>query len=417
MKKKICFLLAMMLLLMPSAIFAVQATDQAEDTALVVSYLYDAEVEGGAQEGGTLSFAKNAGNYLRRYTTLTWDATLFEVTVNAISKKEKTPDITVSDGVGSCRIEWAGEYSVKATTLSSGESASCVVTMMPIVKINGEYLMVNSTSGKFWRTSFNAVPNIVCENADKIEFDMSAYQSGEDMIEFLAKRGKRLEDIFGEHTLKLVSGAYSTSVYIDVYACLVETGTDPNKDDKNCLVLTVGDFGEDFSVFLDNERLLAPGVHTVTAVGQHTISATKGSEAVSKVSPPPQKLKLQVQIFIKEEFNSNNDPLLVLDEPCTFDFSKWDAVFYVNGEPVSDPANCRADSFGENVIEAYDEDGNRIENAFLLKTLASDAGVEYTRLVIEFENSHMIFAIMMMVPAVAMILLAIVFFLRRRRIV
>ena len=412
MKRKVCFAMAMLLLLLPLAIFAVQATQAPTTDWAVVNYLYDAEAQGAEQEGGVLSFAENARNCLRRYTTLSWDTQVLEVQVKPITHKE--PVVTQD---GKCRIEKAGEYSVQVKNITSGESIACVATMMPVVKMNGEYLAVNSQDAKFFRTSFNHVPTIVCTNVDEILLDRATYPvSGTDTKAFLEGREK---PVFGEHTLKFESGNFAISTYIDVHVCLVKQDVDPESG-KNCLLLEVGDFGEGFIVTLDDTKTLAPGTHRITELGQHKITATRingnKSEKVSNASPPPQQLNLQILVLMKGEFNEKNEPLLTLDEPLKFDFSKWDAIFYVNGKEV--PANeCRAEHFGTNVITVYNKNGEQIQNVFLVKMAASEAGMEYSELVFEFSNSHLIYAIIMMVPAAAMIVAAIIFFLRRRRVV
>lgn len=405
MKRKVCFALGLLLLLMPLALFSVQAADAGADEWAVVNYLYDPDVVGEAPQGGTLSFKKDAKNYLRRHTTLSWNAEALEVTVEAISRSSDTPAINISEGVGSCRIWWAGEYKVTVMLRATNVSESCVVTMLPVVKMSGEYLAVNNSTGSFWRTAYNYYPTITCDNA-AIELDMCDFRSGTNMNDFLTGFER---PVFGEHVLKLTCGSYATSVYIDIYACLA-TKTFDEELGQNCLVLSVGEFGEGFTVYLDGVTPLTPGIHKITAVGQHTISAklTKGGseQNVSRVSPTPQELNLQVQFLMEN---------LTLEEPITLQLSRWDATFYVNGKPIE--GDYRVARSGQNAITAYDKDGKQIENAFLLKTVGSDVGTSYTELVLEFDNPHTVYGIIMIVPAVLMVAAAIFFFLRRRRIV
>ena len=402
MKRKICFALGVLLMLLPMALFSVQATGAAAaDDWAVVNYLYDPDFEGAEPSGGTISFRQDAKNYLRRYATLSWNTQAIEVTVTPITHKQP-----VAIENGTCRIVKAGEYTVSVKNLAGGESVSCTVTMMPVVKMSDQYLAVNSTSGKFWRTAYNYCPTIICENVDRIELDRVDIASGTPMDKFQEERDRQ---IFGEHVLKFISGSYATSVYIDVYACLAEKTYDEELG-KHCLLLTVGDFGEDFSVFLDGVTPLAPGVHKITAVGQHTISATrtKGgtTQKVSNVSPPPMQIKLHVELLMDD---------LTLEEPITLQLSRWDADFYVNGKPVE--GDLRVTANGKNTITAFDKDGKQIEGAFLVREVGSDVGTEHTELVLEFDNPHVLYAILMMIPAALMIAVAIFFFLRRRRIV
>ena len=397
--RKVSFALAALLLLLPLAIFSVQAVQ--DDVADVVSYLYDPDYEGETPKGGTLSFAPEAKNYLRRYATLSWDPNVISVSVVC-----KTKNVEVEIGQGSCYIWVAGEYTITTRGVLDNSIKTCTVTMMPVVQMSGEHLAVNNSTGKFWRTAYNYFPTIVCENVDRIELDRSDISTGTNAAEFLEAREKSL---FGEHVLKFVSGTYATSVYIDIHACLV-TKTYDEELGKNCLLISVGDFGEGFSVYLDGVTLLSPGEHKITAVGQHTISAkqTKGgtTQNVSNVSPAPAQLKLQVQLLLDD---------LSLEEPITLQLSRWDATFYVNGKQIE--GDYRVAASGKNVITAFDKNGQQIEGAFLLKTVGSDVGTEYTELVLEFSNPHTTYAILMMIPAALMIAAAVFFFLRRRRIV
>lgn len=407
MKRKVCLALGLLLLLMPLAIFSVQATGADTAEWAVVNYLYDPDVEGEEPTGGVLSFGKDVKNYLRRYNTLSWNAQVLEVTVTAISKKSAAPTITVSEGIGTCYIFWAGEYTVTAKNVATGESVSCNVTMMPVVQMSGEYLAFNNATGKFWRATYNFHPVLICDNVDRMELDMSDILSGTRFDQFLADREKPL---FGEHLLKFSCGSYATTVYVDVFACLAQKVFDEELG-KNCLLLSVGDFGEGFSVFLDGAPdPLTPGVHKITAVGQHTITAKQTvngvKQSVSRVSPAPKDLNLQVQLILAG---------LELEEPITLQLSKWDAVFYVNGSRIN--GDYRVARSGKNAITAYDQNGNLIEGAFLVKSVGSDEGTQYTELVLDFDNPHFILGIIMIFPAVLMIAAAVFFFLRRRRIV
>ena len=400
MKRKVSFALAALFLLLPLAIFSVQAAGADSGEWAVVNYLYDLDYEGEEQKGGTLSFASDAKNYLRRYTTLSWDPAVLDVTVVSKDRKE-----VVALTQGSCYIRWAGEYAVTVKNLATNESKKSTVTMMPVVQMSGEYLSVNNANGKFWRSEYNYFPTVVCKNVDKIEMDRSDFASGTNTAEFLETR----DFAFGEHKLKFISGTYATEVTIDIFACKTAKVFDEELG-KNCLVLAVGDFGEGFTVYLDGVNPLAPGLHKITAVGQHTISAKqiKGSvaESVSRVSPAPAQLNLQVELLMDD---------LSLDEPLTLQLSRWDATFFANGKQIT--GDYRVASSGKNTITAYDKDGNKIEGAFLLRTVGSDAGTAYTDLVLDFDNPHVTYAILMMIPSALMIAAVVFFFWRRRRIV
>ena len=284
-------------------------------------------------------------------------------------------------------------YTFEVKDLATGETATTRVNMLPVIRMGGEYLVFNTSTGELVRPAFNCNPVVECENVDKIEVDGSDYVAGTPITGF------------GEHRLKLISGSDVVSFRFDIYACLAEKRYDEELG-KNCLVLTVGDFGEDCEVYLDGVELLTPGEHKVTAVGQHTISAKKGAQSLPNASPPPQQLNLQVVLLLGS---------LALDEPITLQLSRWDATFYVNGKQIS--GNYRVTSNGKNEITAYDKDGNKIENAFYVQKVGAESGTAYTDLVLEFNNPHYVYAIILIVPAAAMGAAVVFFFLRRRRIV
>lgn len=397
MKRKVCLILAMLLLLLPAALLVVQASEDTTGEWAIVNYTCDPDVEGEEGKSGALSFRKDANgkdakNYLTRYATLSWDASVVAVYLNNVQCEQ-----------GTYYLWKAGEYTLRVEKLDGGESVTCNVTMLPVVKMNDQYLSASATTGQFWRTALNFYPTLVCENVDRIEVDMSDFTSGENMATFLQQRDRA---VFGEHKLKFVSGSYSTSFYLDIRVCTVENGVD-EETGKYCLILSVGDFGEDFTVYLDGVETLTPGVHNITGVGQHTITAKQGNKSVSNVSPAPRELNLQVKLWWDT---------LVLNEPKEIDLSVWDATFYVDGELIEGPT-YRFEHGGEHVVTAYNKYGEQIQKAFLVQEVGAQTGDEYTELVVKYNNANEIYAIVMIVPAVAMAAAVVFFFVRRRRIV
>ena len=396
MKRKICLGLSMLLLLLPLTVFFVQGETTDASQWAVINYAYDPDVEGEAPKTGTVSFAKNAKNYLRRYTTLTWDPQTLEVQV-----AYKSGTVQPLLGQGACRITKAGEYVITVKN-ASGESASCILTMLPVVKVGGNYLSSNANSGEFWNVSFNYFPVVECENVDRMELDTKL--GGENVNDkFMSGM---LVDSFGRHSLTFISAGYAVTAYFDVFVCLAEKTMDEELG-KYTLVLSVGDFGADTSVYLDNSAVpLTPGQHKITGVGQHTLTAKQYGMPLKNATPAPQALNMQVQILMDD---------LVVEEPTVLPLSRWDAVFYADGRRIE--GDYRVASSGKTVLTAYDQNGKQIENAFVVQKSATEAGTVYTELELTFENPHRIYAIILIVPALAMIVAAGVFCLRRRRIV
>ena len=214
-------------------------------------------------------------------------------------------------------------------------------------------------------------------------------------------------DSFGRHSLTFISAGYAITTYFDVFVCLAEKTLDEELG-KYTLVLYVGDgFGTDTPVYLDDStEPLAPGQHKITEVGQHTLTAKQYGMPIKNATPAPQALNLQVQILMDD---------LVLDEPTVLALSRWDAVFYADGKRIE--GDYRVASSGKTVLTAYDKNGKQIENAFVVQKTVTEAGTVYTELELTFKNPHSIYAIILIVPALAMAVAAGIFFLRRRRIV
>jgi hypothetical protein len=388
MKRKICLGIALLLLLLPMAVFPVQAASTNVDWA-TVNYVYDLDNPGEQAKGGVLSFAKGTKNYLKRYTTLTWNPEAAELRMDGNLHAE-----------GALRVEKAGEYNITLTNKSNGETTSCTVVMLPVVKLGNVYIDSN-VSGELLYTAVNFFPVVECLNVDKMALDIGTDSADKDFTS-----GKTVDKL-GRHTLKLTSNGYVTTVVFDVSLCIAEKVFDEELG-KQILVLSVGDFGDTLSVTLDGTKPLATGTHKITALGQHRLSATLNGTPVTSIYafPSAQQMTLQVQLVI---------PDTTLKEPMTIPFSRWDAVFYVDGKRIE--GDYRVAKGGKHVFQAFDKDGNQIENAFILFESSLSQGEVYTEMMLTFRNPHHIYVIFLILPAVLLIAAAIFFFLRRRRIV
>ena len=202
MKRKLCLGLAMLLLLLPLTVFLVQGETADATQWAVIQYSQEPDTEEEQPKVGTLSFDKNAKNYMRRYTMLSWDVQALEVRVNNELCAQ-----------GTYYLWKAGEYTVSVKNVASGESVTCRVTMLPVIKMSGQYLVASSSTGEFFGVVLNYYPVVVCENVDKMELDI-----GMESVNRSFQSGMSV-DTFGRHSLKFSSGSYAQTVYFDVFAC------------------------------------------------------------------------------------------------------------------------------------------------------------------------------------------------------
>ena len=91
------------------------------------------------------------------------------------------------------------------------------------------------------------------------------------------------------------------------------------------------------------------------------------------------------------------------------------AVFYVDGK--KEDGDYRIADAGTHVFQAFDENGNQIENAFIVFESSLSQGEVFTEMTLVFRNPHHTYVLFFIPPAVLLIAAAIFFFLRRRRIV
>ncbi|MBO7341741.1 MAG: hypothetical protein J6U87_03565, partial [Clostridia bacterium] len=212
----------------------------------------------------------------------------------------------------------------------------------------------------------------------------------------------------GKHTMSFVSKGKEWRAEFVIAACTA--AVKPAKDDggKNYLEIRVGEFPGELSVMLDGNTPLAAGqVYELTKMGQHTLAATLNGQQISGTAMPTKgALCLQMSILLPDS---------KITEPFVLHFSRWDAIFYMDGERIE--GDYRMTSAGEHVFVALDENGERIENAFLIKTESMDAGTPQTELTITFYNRHHLYAVLVALPALVLLGVALCFFVKRRGIV
>ncbi len=278
----------------------------------------------------------------------------------------------------------AGRYQVTVTAREGGATFLYTVTILP---------RVNLYDGQV----FTTYPTIECENVSRIVLDRNyntPISSGTTVTEL------------GVHELEITGNNYIFKFTFYVSACAATFGFDESLG-QYALRLEVGDF-EGVCVTLDGTTELTPGTHRVTAVGQHTVTATQNGEPLTAAGALPSADELLVQVRL---ILSN----MVSDEPFYFRLSRWDASFYLDGERVE--GDLRIERHGTHELEVRDGEGNVIKHAFRVFSTEEDKGHNETVLTLTFDNPHRTYATFVIVPAVLLLLLAAAFVFLRRRIV
>ena len=255
---------------------------------------------------------------------------------------------------------------------------------------------------------FTSYPTITCTNGTDMKhtYDNSEYDfvSGTKVYDL----GKHLITVFGvtEKGQRVTVKNYK----FYVKACDAVRVFD-EETGKEALNVIVGEF-EDMTVSatLDGDRVLNVGSNIVTEVGSHTLDATimkDGKKVVRAESLPDfEELSLRINLGL---------PSLETQEPYTFDFSTWDAEVLLDGKPVN--GAVRVGKHGEHTLTVRDASGKTVEGAFSLWVEVSEEPVTVTEVRFTFNNPHLIYAIVVAVPTVALLGLAGYFLIARRRVV
>lgn len=370
MKRQLLLLALCLVLVLP--LVAVLPAAAADDYSFAtLSYVCDPVTEGGEQVSGVL---KKEERFATGVTlTCREDA---EMHLNGKTVEGKT-----------LSLGEAGRYTVTVRKVGDSASFDYTVTILP---------RVNVTDGQV----FTTYPTIICENAEKMT--LNRFKPG--YVADLAS-GTVIETM-GEHVLEIAGNGCTFEVTFYVKACAATKVYD-EASGKNVLRLDVADF-EGVNVTLDGNTQLAAGTHLISAVGQHTVSATQGDAPITNrhALPTQQELFLQVTLLLPETSSR---------EPIRLPLALWDANFYLDGKQVK--GDVRIEHNGTHVLEVRDAEGNVMENAFCILTSAEDAGHSETSLSLTFRNPHLTYALLYIIPAALLIALAACFLVWRRRIV
>ncbi len=389
MKRKFCLIMLLACLLSFVGVLPAGAVQDISWASL--TYIYDPDTEGAVPQSGKFSFEQGKENYLHRASTVMWDH----------ERADLYLDGTLCEG-GSLYLWEAGNYELRLQSKASEESYTCLAVLLPVIKVGEQYFEFDEKTKEFLAPTFMTYPVIECANVTTITLDDGVMDA-----EKIIHSGDTVERL-GDHSLSLSSNGRAWFAPFCVSACTAQIVYDEALG-KNCMLLTVGDFPGAFSVLLDEDTALLPSSeYRLTEMGQHKLRATLDGREIDEKGalPSEQALCLQLAILL---------PSATIKEPFVLHLSRWDADFYMDGERIE--GDYRITAAGEHVFYALDENGKRIENAFLLKTSPKDAGTSYTELTINFRSPHILYALLVILPVLALIAAAVYFFLQRRRIV
>ncbi len=377
MKRRILLIITAVLALLATLTVITVCAAGEDYSWATLEYAYVPLEDGGAVETGRLQDAM----YLERAVDITFNPDVVEFKLDG-TVIETSP----------VHLEEAGRYRISLTNKATAAKYDYNVSLKPVINI---------TEGQV----FTSYPTLLCSNATKFCLDEGKATWNDSIVS-----GDVINSI-GQHELR-VYGHNGQIFVINFYVkvCTAERVFDANSG-KEALKLTVGSFEDipDLAVYLDGSTTALPtGESFVTGVGQHSISATINGATVSNLHALPSQAELRIQLDLIIPSGPSKTPFY-------FQFSQWDAEFWVDGKPVK--GDYRVAKHGEHVIVAKDANGNVIENAFLVRASEAHEPIATTEMHVEFDNPHNVYVIFVIIPAIALIAVAGWFFLQRRRIV
>ena len=376
MKRQFLRVLALALLLLTCA--ALLPVSAAEHDWKKITYTLAPTAEGAAPVTGDLTTkAQIPGS-----CTLSFDSSKTYLTVNGQP---------VESGV---LLETAGVYKVGLENLANrNQKLSYEVTVLPDINVANEQV-------------FTTYPVITCSNAVKIE-----HQRNLDLAKPF-EAGTQLREL-GRHTLivygKDPAGYQIKFPYVFYIKACDAVRVKDTATGKEAIDVIVGTF-DDMTVeaTVDGDRALVPGSNIITEVGQHTLSVKLNGAVLNQphTLPDTEEMALRIELYLDS---------LDSKEPYYLDLSGWDVQILMDGKPVS--GMVEMNRHGTHVLTAQDKDGKPVEGAFLVQIGQDGVPTPMTNLKLTFHNPHLIYAIFVAVPALALLVLACYFFLARRRIV
>lgn len=344
-----------------------------------ITYSLEPEEEGAAPVTGTVTAnAEIPGN-----CTLHWDTTLATLMVN---------DLVVEEGF---KLDMAGEYELRV--IDQANSRQFVVYKIKVLP------NINLVNGQV----FTTYPTIVCTNALEMEYRKGTGASAD------LESGSTVRDL-GSHLLTVFGKGKNDSVVKFEYrfyvkACHAERVFD-QASGKEALNIIVGSFDDlIINATLDGTRVLSEGSNIETKVGQHTLDLLVNGEPMnsSQKRPSEEALFLHVELYMDAQESK---------DPFYFDLSRWDADFLLDGKAVKE-GDVRVGKHGAHTLSVCDANGQVMQNGLAVTVGEAETPTLMSELNFTFRNPHILYAIIIAVPAVILLGAAGYFLLARRRVV
>ena len=293
------------------------------------------------------------------------------------------------------RIDEAGEYELRAIDKANPTSHFMVYKIRVLPDIN----LVNGQV-------FTSYPTIVCTNASSMKY-MKGTGFGEDFVS-----GGTIRE-FGSHLITVNGRGKNNSVVPFEYrfyvkACHAERVFD-QASGKEALNIIVGSFDDKtIEATLDGTRVLAQGSNIETKVGQHTLDILVNGEPLTSPQSRPGSNSLMLRVDVYVDAQESKDPYY-------FDFSRWDADVLLDGRVVKDVV--RIGKHGKHTLAVLGADGQVMEGGLNVTIGEQGKPQAMTELSLTFLNPHILYAIIVAVPAAILLAAAGYFLVVRRRIV
>lgn len=329
----------------------------------------------------------------RRSPKITWNTARSALLVN---------DEPVDGGEVVLDVAGIYELSVTDVTDAAAKPYTYTVTVLPIINLEPDQ-------------TFTYYPTVTCSNANSFIIDKGIAGKEGETIFSQGDKPHTVEHTFeglGRHSVTVCGVAPLGAVYEFKYFFYIRA-VDVKQvwDDqlkKQALAVTVGSF-EDLSIeaTLDGE-VLGEGTRSVTQVGSHSLSVLiNGTPFESLYAlPSAEELKLRVTLELKS---------LEQKEPFWLYLSQWDANFLLDGKPVS--GDIRITEDGAHKLVVLDANGAVMEDIFLLLLETHGEPLVMDEVSFSFDNPHLTYAWFVAIPAAVLLVLALIFLLKRRAIV
>ena len=375
--KRLLSVVCVLFVLLSVCVAPMPVNAESEMDWIKITYTLEPKEEGAAPGTGDIT----ADTEIPGSCTLHWDPNLTVLMVDGVR---------VENGF---KLDVAGEYELKAVSRESSlQFRVYKVTVLPDVNlVNGQV--------------FTSYPTIVCTNAIDME-----HMKGTVGVDFVS--GTTVREL-GSHLLTIFGKGKNGSVMKFEYrfyvkACHAERVFDAASG-KEALNIIVGSF-DDMTVAatLDGTRVLSEGSNIETKIGQHTLEVLANGEKLtsSQKRPSEESMFLRVELYVDAKESK---------EPFYFDLSRWDTVFLLDGKVVT--GDLRVGKHGAHTLSACDANGQTIKNALSVTVGDAEKPTVMTDLAFTFRNPHILYAIIVAVPTVALLAAAGYFLVARRKVV